>query len=157
MAGQTENSIVIDAPVEFVFDLTNNLRIWTEMFTEYEKVEVLEEKPNWYLFRLTLKPDEDGRQMSWISQRRLIPDEHRIEAERVEPLKPFSKMHIRWFYEPDPAGTRMRWTQEFTVVPEAPFTEQDAEHHINGNSREQMAHIKEYVEKRWAESKEGKG
>jgi aromatase len=153
MAGHTENSVVIDAPREFVFDLTNNLHLWEEMFTEYETVEVLEEKPDYFRFRLTLRPDEDGRRISWISERRLFRDQWRIEAHRLEPLRPFSRMDIEWSYEAAAESTEMRWQQDFTVVAEAPFTEADAIAHINGNSREQMAHIKAFVEKRWAEQR----
>jgi len=149
MSGHTQAEIVIDAPRSFVYDRTNDLSIWPEMFTEYSAVEVLERDDDGFLFRLTTKPDEDGKVYSWISRRRLIPDEWRIEAHRVEPLRPFSDMQIRWGYDEVGSGTRLRWEQEFTVHPEAPFDEAAAERYISAGSRVQMAAIKEYLEGAW--------
>lgn len=149
MAGRTATEIEIAAPPDFVFDLTNDLSRWTEMFTEYESVEILEQGPRHYTFRLTTKPDEEGRSHSWISRRDLFPEESRIEARRLEPLKPFDSMHIQWWYEPAGEGTRMRWQQEFTVADGAGFSERDAEDYITGNSEEQMKSIKRFVEDAW--------
>lgn len=141
--------IVIDAPRPFVYERTNDLSIWPEMFTEYSAVEVLERDKEGFLFRLTTKPDEEGKVWSWVSRRRLIPDEWRIEAHRVEPLRPFSEMRIRWGYEETESGTRLRWEQDFTVHPEAPFDEAAAEQYITEGSRVQMAAIKRYLEDAW--------
>ena len=149
MSGHTRAEIVIDAPRAFVFERTNDLSIWTEMFTEYAAVDVLEHDDTGYLFRLTTKPDEDGKVYSWISRRRLIPDEWRIEAHRVEPLRPFSDMQIRWAYDEAGSGTRLRWEQDFSVHPEAPFDEAAAERYIGQNSVVQMAAIKRYLEEAW--------
>lgn len=149
MSGHTEAEVVIDAPRDFVFDRTNDLSIWPDMFTEYESVDLLEHDGDTFLFRLTTKPDEEGHKWSWISRRRMIRDEWRIEAHRVEPLRPFSEMRIRWWYEDLDGVTRMRWVQDFTVHPEAPFSDADAVRHISENTPIQMAAIKRYLEDAW--------
>lgn len=150
MSGQTRAEIRIDAPRDFVFDRTNDLDSWTEMFTEYDRVEVLERGPSHFVFRLTTKPDEDGDVHTWISRRDLFKDDWRIEARRLEPLVPFSSMEIRWWYDEVDGGTLMRWQQEFTVADGMPFSEADAEAHISAGSEEQMQAIKRWVEEQWA-------
>ena len=43
--GHTVNSIVINAPYELVFDISNKIERWTELFgDEYAKADVLERK-----------------------------------------------------------------------------------------------------------------
>ena len=154
MAGHTENSIIIRAPRAFVFDRTNDLASWPVLFTEYASVDILRHEENYFVFRLTTKPDEGGRSWSWISWRRLYRDEWRIEAARIEPLIPFSSMAIRWFYDAQVKSTLMRWEQDFTVAQAAPFSESDAVAYINQNSAIQMAAIKECLEQEWARSQE---
>lgn len=149
MAGHTENSIQIDAPVAFVFQRTNDLASWTQLFTEYARVDILQQEENLFVFRLTTHADESGKAWSWISWRRIYPDEWRIEAARIEPLTPFASMHIRWFYDEQANGTRMRWEQDFTVAPTAPFSEADAVEYINRNSKIQMGVIKKRLEDAW--------
>lgn len=149
MAGSTNHSIEIHAPRAFVFERTNDLATWTQLFTEYASVDILRKEENYFVFRLTTQPDEEGKSWSWISWRRLYPDEWRIEAARIEPLTPFSSMEIRWYYEEQGPNTLMRWEQEFTVAPTAGFSEADAVAHINQNSKIQMAAIKERLEAAW--------
>jgi aromatase len=146
VAGHTESSIRIDAPRDFVFRVTNDLGQWPAMFTEYATVEIEEEGERHFVFRLTTKPDKEGKVYSWVSRRDLHPDEFRIEARRIEPLFPFASMDIRWWYDEDGDGTVMRWQQDFTVAPGAGFSEQDAEAYITASSHEQMTAIRAYVE-----------
>jgi aromatase len=149
MAGHTENSIEIQAPRSFVFERTNDLASWTELFTEYARVDIIQQQENHFVFRLTTHKDETGKVWSWTSWRRIYPDEWRIEAARIEPLTPFAAMNIRWFYDEQGAGTLMRWEQDFSVAPSAPFSEDDAVAYINRNSKLQMAVIKERLEQAW--------
>ena len=39
MAGHTDNEIVIAAPVDLVWDVTNDLENWPQLFSEYAAVE----------------------------------------------------------------------------------------------------------------------
>ena len=41
MAGHTENAITIAAPVDLVWDMTNDLENWPNLFSEYASVDVL--------------------------------------------------------------------------------------------------------------------
>ena len=59
--GYIRNSVLIEAPVDDVFRLTNDVRTWPELFTEYLSSEVIEEVPGDVTFRLTTHPDENGQ------------------------------------------------------------------------------------------------
>src|SRR5947209_9886574 len=69
MAGHTENEIVIRAPLELTWQMTNDVEKWPNLFTEYAKAEILEREGDTVRFRLTMQPDEQGRVWSWVSER----------------------------------------------------------------------------------------
>lgn len=143
--GHTDNSVVVDAPLELVWRMTNDLSAWPALFTEYASVDVLESRDEtWFLFRLALHPDADGTVWSWVSERTLDPVAHRVTARRVEP-GPFEFMDIEWTFHSVPGGTVMRWVQDFRMRPEAPIDTAAMTRRINGNSRQQMAVIAEKV------------
>ncbi len=143
--GHTDNSILIDADVDHVWAMTNDLRTWPDLFTEYRSVEVLESTDTWFRFRLTMHPDESGRTWSWVSERTLDPAAREVRARRVEP-GPFEFMDIHWSYAPEGSGTRMRWVQDFRMRPQAPIDTEGMTRRIDANSKIQMGIIKEKVE-----------
>lgn len=145
--GYTRNSVLIHAPVDEVFKLTNNVRTWPSLFTEYESSVVLEETPDSVTFRLTTVPDEDGHQWNWIAVRKTDQQRRSTYSERQPSSGPFEKMVIRWWYDPaEQDSTVMTWEQEFTMKPTAPVTEETATNYLNGQTRIQQAVIKERVE-----------
>ncbi|AEH08037.1 MULTISPECIES: SRPBCC family protein [Protofrankia] len=146
MAGRTENSIWIDADIDLVWTITNNLEDWPNLFTEYAAVEILEHHDQTFRFRLTMHPDANGKVWSWVSERTLDPEKHRVRARRVEP-GPFEFMNIEWTYEPEGAGTRMRWVQDFHMRPDAPVDDEWMTNNINNNTRREMGVIREKVER----------
>ncbi|MER7766534.1 SRPBCC family protein [Kitasatospora sp. NPDC096140] len=150
MPGHTDNEIVIAAPLDLVWEITNDLENWPDLFSEYASVEVLERDGDRVQFRLTMHPDENGQVWSWVSERTTDKSSLAVRARRVEP-GPFEFMDIRWEYAEVPAGTRMRWIQDFAMKPTAPVDDNGMVNHINKNSRIQMQLIREKVEKRAAE------
>jgi aromatase len=143
--GHTENSIFIDADIDHVWRMTNDLPRWTDLFTEYSDVEILESTDTWFRFRLKMHPDENGRVWSWVSERTLDEAAREVRARRVEP-GPFEFMDIRWTYAPEGTGTRMQWTQDFRMRPEAPIDTEGMTRRIDGNTKTQMAIIRDKVE-----------
>jgi aromatase len=143
--GHTDNSILIDADIDFVWQMTNDLPSWPELFTEYAEVEVLAQYGTTFRFRLKMHPDESGRVWSWISERTLDQAAHEVVAKRLEP-GPFEFMNIRWNYTPEGTGTRMRWQQDFRMRPEAPIDTAGMTERIDANSKVQMAIIRDKVE-----------
>lgn len=145
MSGHTDNRVVIDAPMQRVWDMTNDVPSWPQLFSEYATAEVLEQTGDTVLFRLTMHPDEQGRVWSWVSQRRMDPATRTVNAHRVE-TGAFQYMHIRWEYREVDGGVEMRWIQDFAMKPQAPLDDAGMTERINRNSRIQMERIKQIVE-----------
>ena len=140
--GHTCNSIVINAPYEKVFDISNDITRWTELFgTEYKKSEVVKKEANKITFRLT---DEDDK--SWQSWRLLFKDKYFAYAEREEPKFPFIYMKIIWLYTPGPEGVEMSWIQHFQMDPKAKFNDSQVEGFINEGSQHNLKLFKDIIE-----------
>lgn len=150
MPGHTENSVVINAPLDLVWQITNDLEDWPSLFSEYASVEVLDREEERTRFRLTMHPDENGKVWSWVSERETDRAAQTVRARRVEP-GPFEYMNIKWEYSEVPEGTAMRWIQDFEMKPTAPVDDEGMTKRINHNSRIQMDLIREKVEKRATE------
>jgi aromatase len=148
MAARTDNEIYIKAPIDLVWAMTNDVRSWPDLFDEYESVEVLDETGGTIRFRLTTRPDESGRQWTWVSERTPDAGSYTVRARRVE-TGPFAYMRLFWQYKPDDDGVRMRWTQEFEMKPDAPFDDAAMEDRINRNTPVQMSLIRDKIEARF--------
>jgi aromatase len=158
--GHTVNSVVINAPYELVFDISNKIERWTELFgKEYAKADVLEHKGNEITFRLT---DEDAK--SWVSKRWLFKDLKFAYAQRWDPLFPFKYMKIVWYYtelekgdsplenndkgqSPFSKGIKMSWIQDFEMDPKfTKFSAEQIEGFINKHSQDNMKIFKQVIE-----------
>lgn len=154
--GYIRNAVLIHASVEDVFRLTNNVRAWPDLFTEYASSEVLEETEDSVTFQLTTHPDESGTQWSWVSTRWTNADRRSTYSKRNPASGPFKEMELRWWYDSvDETSTVMTWEQEFTMKPEAPFSEQAATEHLNRQTRIQQKVIKERIEQRCGTAQPG--
>ncbi|WAL63437.1 SRPBCC family protein [Amycolatopsis cynarae] len=145
MAGHTDNTVHIAAPLDLVWTMTNDVASWPELFTEYSAAQVLSRKGNTVTFRLSMHPDENGKVWSWVSERTMYPEERRVLAHRVE-KGPFEYMNIEWTYHEEGGGTRMRWVQDFHLRPDAPLDDAAMTRRINENSKIQMGVIARKVE-----------
>ncbi|MGZ6973163.1 MAG: SRPBCC family protein [Acidimicrobiia bacterium] len=145
MAGHTDQSVHIEAPLKLTWDMTNDVSSWPQLFTEYAKAAILEQDGNTVRFRLTMHPDENGTEWSWVSERTADWDALTVKAHRVE-TGPFEYMNIEWTYAEEGGGTTMRWVQDFHMKPEAPVDDEQMAERINTNSPIQMAHIKAAIE-----------
>lgn len=141
--GHTCNSIIISAPYDLVFDISNDIPRWTELFgTEYKKAEVVKKEANKITFRLT---DEEDK--SWQSWRLLFKDKNFAYAEREEPKFPFKYMKIIWLYTPKSEGVEMTWIQHFEMDEKAKFNDEQIEGFINDGSKENLKIFKRIIEK----------
>ncbi|ACZ87057.1 SRPBCC family protein [Streptosporangium roseum] len=145
MAGHTDNAIVIKAPMELVWDMTNDVASWPQLFSEYATAEILERGGDTVTFRLTMHPDEEGRVWSWVSERTADPVKREVRAHRIE-TGPFEFMNIYWEYREVEDGVRMRWVQDFHMKPQAPADDDGMTEHLNRNTAIQMDRIKGLVE-----------
>ncbi|MFH1771620.1 MAG: SRPBCC family protein [Candidatus Omnitrophota bacterium] len=138
----TVNSIVIDAPYEKVFDLSNDISRWKEFFSEYTESEVTEKEANKVVFKLT---HENGN--TWKSYRLLFKDDYFAYASRLSPMFPFEYMKIVWLYRPVEGGIEMTWIQDFKMDKNAKYTDEQVEGLINKHSVENLKRFKEIIEK----------
>lgn len=145
MAGHTENDITVAAPLDLVWEMTNDIENWPRLFSEYASVEVLDRDADTTKFRLTMHPDADGKVWSWVSERTVDREQLTVRARRVEP-GPFEYMNIRWEYAETADGTRMHWTQDFAMRPDAPVDDAGMTDMINRNSKVQLALIRDRIE-----------
>ena len=152
MPGHTENEITVAAPLDLVWDITNDIESWPSLFTEYASVEILKRRGETTTFRLTMHPDDNGTVWSWVSERTTDRAGRSVRARRVE-TGPFQHMEIHWEYSEVPGGTRMHWTQDFAMKPDAPVDDDWMTDNINRNSKIQMALIRDKIEQRDRESR----
>ncbi|GGQ80991.1 SRPBCC family protein [Couchioplanes azureus] len=145
MSGHTDNSVVIDAPLDLVWDMTNDISRWTELFSEYSAAEVLHRDGDTFRFRLALHPDENGKVWDWVSERTLDRASRTVRAQRVE-TGVFKYMSLFWEYTETPQGVRMRWVQDFEMKPVAPIDDAAMTERLNRNTATQMSLIKDKVE-----------
>ena len=138
----TANSIVINAPYDLVFEISNDISRWKELFDEYTGSDVLEVVDNKITFQLTHK---NGN--SWKSYRLLFKDDKFAYACKVEPMFPFKYMKIVWLYRDVEGGVEMTWIQDFSMDPKAKYTDSQVEELINKHSQDNLKRFKEFVEK----------
>ncbi len=138
----TVNSIVIDAPYDKVFELSNDITRWKEFFVEYTGSEIVERKGDRLVFKLS---HQNGT--SWTSYRLLFKADKFCYAARIEPMKPFEFMKIIWLYREVPGGTEMTWIQDFKMAAGAKLNDKQAEEVINKHSADNLKRFKEIIEK----------
>lgn len=140
--GHTCNSILINAPYDKVFDISNDIERWTELFGgEYKEAKILKREGNKLTFRLT---DDEGR--SWQSFRLLFKDYNFAYAQKLPPEFPFKYMKIIWLYTPSAEGILMSWIQHFEMDEKAKFTDAQVEEMINKHSKENLEIFKRIIE-----------
>jgi aromatase len=141
--GHTCNSIIINAPYNLIFDISNTIPRWTELFgDEYKEAIVVKKENNKITFKLT---DKEGR--TWQSFRLLLKENYLTYAEREKPKFPFEFMKIIWLYTPKPEGIELTWIQHFKMDSKAAFTDEQVEGFINQHSKENLKIFKAVIEK----------
>jgi aromatase len=145
VAGHTDNAVVIDAPLDLLWDMTNDVEAWPELFSEYASARIIERRDATVRFELALHPDPDGTVWSWVSERTPDPQTRTVRAYRVQ-TGPFKYMSLFWEYLQTPDGVRMRWVQDFEMKPGAPLDDDGMTARLNRNTPIQMGLIKHKVE-----------
>jgi aromatase len=154
MTGHTDNAVTIAAPMDLVWDRTNDLESWPDLFSEYESVEILERREGTIRFRLTMKPDRLGTTWSWVSDRTPDAQTRTCRSHRVE-TGPFKYMSLFWEYLQTPDGVRMRWVQDFEMKPDAPIGDDAMADQLNRNTAAQQRRIRQTLEAEAAEAADG--
>lgn len=143
--GHVDNAILIDAPMELVWEMTNDVESWPWLFSEYAAAEIIERRGHTVVFRLVMHPDEEGQAWTWVSERTPDPATRTVRARRVE-TGPFEHMDIFWQYTHESDGVRMRWVQDFHMKPTAPIDDRGMTAYLENGTAIQMRGIKEKIE-----------
>ena len=138
----TKNSIIINAPYDKVFDISNDIERWPELFDEYTDARIISREGNKITFQLTNKKGQ-----TWRSSRVLDKDCYSCAAVREEPKFPFKYMKLLWTYDVKEEGVEMTWEQDFEMDDEAPVGNEKAVEMINEHSKANMAAMKKVIEK----------
>ena len=147
--GHTCNSITINAPYDLVFEISNDIPRWTELFgEEYKKAEIVKKEANKIVFRLT---DDEGK--TWQSWRLLFKEKNFTYSEREDPKFPFKYMKIVWLYTQKPDGIDLTWIQHFEMDDQAKFNDEQVEGFINKHSKDNLKIFKSVIEKAAQEGK----
>ena len=145
MAAHVDNEILIDAPMQLVWDMTNDIANWPNLYSEYSAAEIISERDGNILFRLSLHPDETGKVWSWVSSRTPDPQTRTVRSHRVE-TGVFKYMSIFWEYTQTEDGVLMRWVQDFEMKPGAPIDDEGMRARLDHNTHIQMALIRDKIE-----------
>ncbi|HEU5270189.1 MAG TPA: SRPBCC family protein [Jatrophihabitans sp.] len=145
MSAHVDNEILIDAPMQLVWDMTNDIESWPNLYSEYSAAEIIAERDGSVLFRLSLHPDENGTVWSWVSSRTPDPQTRTVRSHRVE-TGVFKYMSIFWEYTQTERGVLMRWVQDFEMKPGAPIDDEGMRARLDRNTHTQMALIRDKVE-----------
>ena len=146
MAAHTEHNVIINAPVDFVWNMANDLAYWPTLFQgHYASAELLEEAPGRLRFRLTTCADEQGRTHSWVSERYLDATRRCVLGRRVDP-GPFLYMHIFQSFDPVPDGTAVRWVHDFEMLPGGRPADEEMAAYISRNAEANLGRHKSVIE-----------
>ena len=145
MSGHIDNYVDIEAPMSLVWDMTNDVENWAQLFSEYSVSEILRRDGDTLRIRLALHPDENGTVYGWVSDRTPDPIARTARSMRVEP-GPFKYMFLFWEYTETGTGVRLRWVQDFEMKPNAPVDDAGMTRHLNDNSIVQMELIRDKVQ-----------
>lgn len=138
------NSIVIAAPKQMVFDITNDIERWPELFSEYRDSKILDASRSGRFTALTF--ELTNATATWKSWRLLDHENHFAIAERKVPLYPFVFMHLHWAYEQTTLGTEMTWTQDFELDPSVDRSLSDVVDGMQKHARQNQISIKNHIE-----------
>ncbi len=100
----TVNSIVMNAPVDRVFETAADLSRWPEILPHYRWVTYLEKSPSRNVVKMAAK--RGWIPIQWTSEQRIDRDKREVHFHH---LKSFTRgMHVVWTFKPDNDSVRVQ-------------------------------------------------
>lgn len=113
-------SIFIKGDPDQVFALTNDIPRWTELYTNMSQAKVVSFERDGRFAKLIFElTNKEGH--TWRAWRILDFTDRVAMSRRDAPSFPYAFHHLTWRYEPVEGGTRMTWTDDFEMDPDAPI------------------------------------
>jgi aromatase len=139
------HGIIISRPPAEVFEITNDIDRWKELFNEYGESRVVDRQDAGRFTKLVFRlRNNDGAE--WQSWRILDHQDLIAVAQREDPLYPFAYMHLTWTYRAVADGTEMTWTQDFELDPALETPEATVVARMDAHGRENQIRIKGLLE-----------
>jgi len=148
---QVQTSIIIDGDIDQIFEITNDIERWTQLFGEYRSAKLLSYNRHERFAKIEFElTNEEGE--TWQSWRILDFQDHMAIAQRGTPKYPFKYMHLTWSYEPVEGGVKMTWIQDFEIDPKASLTNEQAYQRMETHMKENQKHFKEVLESQFGDT-----
>ena len=145
MSVRTENTILINAPLEKIFETTANLPLWPEVLPHYRWIRVLQTSDDGMIVKMAARR---GRlPIQWTSHYRV---DHTARELHFKHLKAFTRgMEVLWTYTPTAGGVQVTISHELhrTSALGRWFA-----HHVLGEmfirpvATQTLSHFKQYLE-----------
>ncbi|PGK36716.1 SRPBCC family protein [Bacillus cereus] len=139
-----KNSIFIEQVPQKVFDLTNDIENWPQLFNDYSDAKVLKKEVDTKFTKLEFQLS--NKLSSWVSTRILDKKGLIAYAQRIDPMYPFQYMHLTWKYEKKENGTLMTWTQDFELDEKFPDSLNVVVNRMNQHTIDNQIRIKNIIE-----------
>jgi ribosome-associated toxin RatA of RatAB toxin-antitoxin module len=108
MSVRTENSILIKAPLERIFETTSNLLLWPQVLPHYRWIRILKTGDDGLIVKMAAR--RGWLPIQWTSRFQADPSAREL---RFEHLKAFTcGMRVLWTYTPTPEGVRITISHE---------------------------------------------
>lgn len=140
-----QHSVTISRPPREVFEITNDIDRWKELFNDYNESRVVSREDCGRFVKLVFRL-KNSRGQEWQSWRIMDRQDLISVSQRQDPLLPFRFMHLTWSYEEVDSGTRMTWIQDFEFDPAADLVEADVVKWMDAHGRDNQVRIKGLLE-----------
>lgn len=145
MTARHHASVVIDAPLDLVRDMTDDVASWPELFPDYLATEVLETDGDTVRFHVTMRPDERGVSHRWTAERRADRASGTATVRQVAGHA-FESMDIRWRLRQVDGGVELAWEHAFHVAEAMPYDDAAMVRLLQRTVPLQLEHIKHRIE-----------
>lgn len=138
-------SIFVAADPDEVFEFTNDISRWTELYTNMAEAKVISFEREGRFAKLVFElTNKEGH--TWRAWRILDFKERVAMSRRDAPSFPYVFHHLTWRYEPVEGGTLMTWTDDFEMDPESPIKNEVSLQPMLEHMGESQANFKKVIE-----------
>jgi ribosome-associated toxin RatA of RatAB toxin-antitoxin module len=108
MSVRTQNSILIKAPLEKIFETTSNLLLWPKVLPHYRWIRILKAGDDGLIVKMAAR--RGWMPIRWTSRFQVDANAREL---RFEHLKAFTRgMQVLWTYTPTPEGVQVTISHE---------------------------------------------
>ena len=142
MAGHVDQHVVVRAPLEVTWRLSNEHERWA---ADRHRLFDASDDGRRIVFQVTTPPDRDGRTWTYSVDRCMYPDRHLVYSRRFD-NPAFAYSVAWWIYSEVDEGTRVRCVQDFEVSAGAPVDDRQMEETIAAGTAAALGRMAERVE-----------